>query len=713
MGRRTIRRAFNPTRRRVLRAGVAAGSLFVPVPYAWVWAQSEGTLKLLRLPKIALVMGNNKYKEAPLKNPANDARAIGEALKQTGFEVTMKLDAGRAEMAAAVQAYVQELAKRKCVGLFYYAGHGLQLAWRNYMLPVDADIDTIADIQKQSVEVGGLLEGIGRAANPMNVIILDACRDNPFGSLKGVDHKGLSQMDAPLSTLLAYATSPGNTASDGDGANGLYTENLLREIKVPEAKVEDVFKRVRLHVRRRSNGQQIPWESTSLEEDFYFVPPRALSTLGDEAAERERKQEMALREKRRAEEETERKRKQEQALLEAKLAAAEAERKRQQELALLEQQRIAEEAERKRKQELALKEAQRVADEAERKRREARALEEARLAEEEAARKYQQELALQKKRRAEEEAERKRKEEQALREARLAEEEAARKYQQELALRDKQRAQEEAERRRKQETAPASKPDAALVERQFEEELAIWERIKASNEVAPLENYLLRYPSGRFAELAQFQLDRVLARQGEKKIEIASSEGNPFTKGTARIDTNFKAGDSYSYREIDLFTKLETRTINNRVTGITENEVIFNGGVLVTDLFGNNVKLPNGNRLTGAQFFIPEYSVGKKWSTRFKVTVPSGATGTTEIEFKVVARERVTVPAGTFEAYKVEGQGWGSALLSPTGGTINLQTKYWIAPGIRRAIANETLRKHSSGKVLNNERQELTAYTQG
>src|ERR1044071_9863286 len=210
---------FNYQRRLLLKAGLAAGLQFALPRFAW--PQST----LLALPKVALVLGNSRYKEAPLKNPANDAKAIGEALKTMGFSVALKLDAGRVEMAAAADAYVQELAKKKAVGLFYYAGHGIQLAWRNYMLPVDADIDTAADIQKQAVEVNSLLEGIKRARNALNVIILDACRDNPFGSLKGVDQKGLSQMDAPESTLLAYATSPGNVASDGEGEHGLYTEH--------------------------------------------------------------------------------------------------------------------------------------------------------------------------------------------------------------------------------------------------------------------------------------------------------------------------------------------------------------------------------------------------------------------------------------------------------------------------------------------------------
>lgn len=721
--------AFESRRRRVLQGMVAAGTLVLPrfdaaaqtgVPgrglSAPAAARSDGGA-LTQLPRQALVIGNSRYKETPLRNPANDASAMAGELRRMGFEVALLLDAGREQMQNAILAYGGEVAKRSAIGLFYFAGHGVQLAWRNYLIPVDAVVDNPDDVRERTVALNTLLQGLTRAKNPMNVIILDACRDNPFGTRVRTDQKGLSQFDAPPGSLLAYATSPGNTASDGEGANGLYTENLLREMRVPEAKIEDIFKRVRLHVRRRTNGQQIPWESTSLEEDFYFVAPGSPPPAEDEAErERKRREEQALREKRRAEEEAERKRKQEQAVREVRLAAEEAERKRQQELAALEQRRIADEAERSRKRELALKEAQRVAEEAERKRREEQALLEARRAEEEAARKYQQELALREKRRAEEEAERKRREEQALLEARRAQEEAERRQKQELALLEKQRAQEEAERRRKPQPAPAAKPDAALAERQFEEELAIWERIKSSTEPGPLEEYLLRYPSGRFSELAQFQLDRVLAKLGEKKIEIASSEGNPFTKGTARIDTNFKVGDRYSYREIDLYTRIEARTFTNRVTEITDNEVIFNNGRLVTDLFGNTVKLPNGNRFTGAQFFIPEYSVGKRWTTRFKRTQPDGQTADVDYEFRVVTREQVTVPAGTFNAYRVEGQGWTAA--TGTGafaaaGTISLQNTYWIAPGIRRAIANEIIRKHSRGRVLSSERQELTAYTQG
>ncbi len=195
------------TRRGALKTGLGAGALFLPRPWAWVWAQSEGAVKLLRAPKVALVVGNSKYKEAPLKNPANDAKAIGETLKGAGFEVTMKLDTGREELLAAIREYVRAMEQKKCVGLFYFAGHGLQLAWRNYLLPVDAAIDKIDDVARQSIDIARLMEGLTKAANPMNVIILDACRDNPFGNLKGVDQKGLSATTTCSRTRAKRGTS--------------------------------------------------------------------------------------------------------------------------------------------------------------------------------------------------------------------------------------------------------------------------------------------------------------------------------------------------------------------------------------------------------------------------------------------------------------------------------------------------------------------------
>ena len=520
-------------RRDVLRAGLGAGALFLPVPYAWVWAQSEGTVKLLKAPKVALVVGNGKYKDAPeLKNAPNDAKAVAEALKGSGFAVTMQLDTGRDALIGAIRDYVHAMEKQKCVGLFYFAGHGVQLAWRNYLLPIDAVIDKIDDVAKQSVDIARLMEGLTKAANPMNVIILDACRENPFGSVKGADQKGLSQMDAPNQTLLAYATSPGNVASDGDGANGLYTENLLREMKVPEAKIEDVFKRVRLGVRRKSNGAQIPWESTSLEEDFWFLPPKELKKLSDE--ERDRR---------------------------------------------------------------------------------------------------------------------------------------------------------------------------------FKEEAAVWAKAESATEPGPLEDYLRRYPTGQFAELAQLQLDRVLAKQGEKKVAVAVQEGNPYTRGSAEANTAYKVGDSYTFRELDLYSKVEQKTYTVQIQQVTDSEVIYSSG-LATDLLGNIRRLPTGQRITANQNYPLEFTLGKRWASRFSIiTTPNGDVDTA-LEYHIAARENVTVPAGTFNAFRVEWTGYARAAFVRAG-SVQVQGKAWFTPDkCRHPVLREVERK-APNRTLESSRTELVSYKQG
>ena len=321
-------------------------------------------------------------------------------------------------------------------------------------------------------------------------------------------------------------------ASDGEGTNGLYTENLLREIKVPDAKIEDVFKRVRLGVRVKSRGAQIPWESTSLEEDFWFLPPKELKKRSD-----------------------------------------------------------------------------------------------------------------------------------------------------------------------------------AEKERLFQEELALWEKIQASPEPGLLEAYLRRYPNGDFSELAQLQLDRVLAKQGEKKLRIASQEGNPYTKGSAEADTAFKIGDTYTYRVAELFSGVEQSTPTWTVTQITESEVIFKNGT-VTDLLGNVRRTRGGGRFSPRQQFPLEYAVGKRWTTRFESTTPQGATGTSVLDLQIAARERITVPAGTFDAFRIEGVGYTKGL--PVGQIVMLP-KYWMAPGqVRWPIRTEDHRKLvQGGRILAATRSELVAFRQG
>lgn len=295
MGERNDPHIAHARRRWLKQAGLLASSATFPLWIPGSSAQSDSALSTM--PRTALVIGNTNYRDAPLRNPANDAKAIGVQLQKLGFRTDVLLDAGRQQMADSIAAFGNALARSKGVGLFYYAGHGAQLAWRNYLIPVDAEIEKLEDLRSKTVELNSVLQGLVKAANPMNVIILDACRDNPFGNKVLAEQKGLSQFDAPPGSLLAYATSPGNTAADGDGQNGLYTENLLRELETPAAKIEDVFKRVRLAVRRRSEGRQIPWESTSLEEDFYFRPPKQARKLTESELEKQFEEELAEWEK--------------------------------------------------------------------------------------------------------------------------------------------------------------------------------------------------------------------------------------------------------------------------------------------------------------------------------------------------------------------------------------------------------------------------------
>lgn len=225
--------------------------------------------------RVALVIGNSTYAgTAALTNPGNDAQAMASTLKQLGFTVVELRNGGKAEMTDALSKVKVALNGKQGVGMLYYAGHGLQLDWRNYMVPVDAKLSSAADVITQAVDVNTVLDAFKSAGNRMNILVLDACRDNPFAAT--ASGKGLAQVDAPPGTFLAYATAPGNVAQDGDAksgekaGNGLYTQYLLEELKRPTARIEDVFKRVRLNVRQQSQGRQIPWESTSLEDDFYF-----------------------------------------------------------------------------------------------------------------------------------------------------------------------------------------------------------------------------------------------------------------------------------------------------------------------------------------------------------------------------------------------------------------------------------------------------------
>jgi Caspase domain len=491
---------------------------------AWQLAcADEATLR--SLPRHALVIGNSQYPVGELVNPRNDAQAIAQRLREAGFSVTLRMDAGRTDMQHAIRDYTQALARDKGVGVFYYAGHGVQLNWRNFLVPIDARIKTLPDIQAQAVDMGSLVDGLARARNALNLVILDACRNNPFGADFRVDDKGLSQLDAPPGTLLAYATAPGNTAEDGEGSHGLYTDRLLAEMQVPGAAVEDVFKRVRLAVRKQSQGGQIPWESTSLEADFSFVPG-------------------------------------------------------------------------------------------------------------------------------------------------------------------------------------AVSRDAA---REFADDLASWLKLRTTQSPEALEAFLQQRPDGKFSELAQFRLDQLLAAKGEKPVRpraaALSAEacvpGSPGYAAPAGPSQPFKVGERYSYRRINLLDGAERERFSQTVAKIEGDEVWFDDWKTVTDLFGNNVRAPDGRKWTPYQFFIHDYQVGKRWTAQFLVTQADGKTVNTDFELRVAGRERITLAAGTLDAYRIEARG-----INRSNGAL-LERTAWVAPDRMRGVLAQDNLVRLGDKLVEGERIEL------
>ena len=238
--------------------------------------------------RTALIIGNSAYRQSPLTNPVNDAQAMAARLEALGFTVTKLENASKGQMSDAIQKFGDAI-KRGGVGLFYYAGHGLQVQGENFLLPVDANIEDMNHVAAQGVEAKKVLQEMSNAKNQLNLVILDACRNNPFAqsASRGISTRpdntdgrartdkpgGLAPMEALVGTLIAFATAPDSVAADGAGKNGVYTENLLRNLSEPGLKVEEVFKRTRFAVRQETGGRQVPWENTSLEGDFYFVPP--------------------------------------------------------------------------------------------------------------------------------------------------------------------------------------------------------------------------------------------------------------------------------------------------------------------------------------------------------------------------------------------------------------------------------------------------------
>lgn len=536
------------------------------------------------------MIGNNAYRDAPLGNAVNDAKAVATLLENAGFTVTLKTDVTREalrEAAAAFGAAARSNETRQV--FFYYAGHGAQMDWRNYLLPVDAHVGSGADLPTQCLDLGVLLTDLSKAKGKVFVLILDACRDNPFGASYRPVQKGLSQFDAPAGSLLAFSTAPGSVAADGRDANGLYTQNLVRELSVKGVKLEDALKRVRLAVRVASRGEQVPWESTSLEGDVYLFP-----TGGRKLSEAE-------------------------------------------------------------------------------------------------------------------------------------------------------------------------------LEAEFQRELETWNRVKGSKQLDDWYAYLRAYPSGKFSEIAQTRIQYFLQLEEERRArEVAAASAaaqaaaaaatlaaakaqagtvtssspagaapvpapsvlttrrpdleigpglpvpvlmrpslNPSSAGTYAAMRRFSVGDESLHEVSDPIFGGKQEPARYRVTRVDEDadRVEINRGNIIFDCMGNPIRL--GDRIYDprAQNMPAELRVGYRWTSRFRLTIAGRATES-YYDLRVATREMVRVPAGEFDAFKLEGTGFNLT----TGARLTLNI--WVVPGFNFPLRSERIVQPRGSVTRDGELRELVSCRQ-
>jgi hypothetical protein len=527
-------------RRTFLKAAAAVGATLASWPLPRALAAPDPS-------RVALVVGNDAYPQSPLANAVNDARALAELLAQAGFGVELKTDATRAVFTQAVEAFGQAIGRAEVkLGVFFYAGHGAQVDWRNYLLPVDAQVASAADLPAQCVDLGVLLGHMGKARDKVFLVILDACRDNPFGAAFKLEQKGLSQFDAPVGTVLAFSTAPGSVAADGGGNNGLYSEHLVRELGVKGARIEECFKRVRLNVRVATKGRQIPWESTSLESDVYLFPT-------------------------------------------------------------------------------------------------------------------------------------------------------------------------------------AQKVTEAELERRFAAELERWNRIKGSKSAEDWVQYLRDFPQGKFSEIAQDRLNRLLAPVEPARpqpVPVAAAAGpllydlkpdapvpdfygatNPNSAGTYPLGRKFTPGDEVTFRVVDPISRVQQHmeTFRVRKVDLEADRVEFEDGGL-TDLMSNPIRF-RGIDFEPAWLLYPsELQVGKQWSTRYRRSRP-GDVADWEVAFRIIRRERVTVPAGTFEAFRIEGRGFSMTR------RFEFEWLMWVVPGLNFVVKREVFSR-AGGQLTFAEGIELVSLKQ-
>jgi len=235
--------------------------------------KGAGSGKVISGDRLALVIGNGSYQNVPsLDNPVHDAEDMAKALKALGFDVILKSNLNLRAMIAAAQNFGKRLADSKAIGLFYYSGHGVQSNKSNFLLPIDFSMKSEADVEFEGFNLKRVLAQMDEAKNDLNMLILDSCRDNPFQSKGLVARKGLAEMNAAKGTLIAYATAPDSPSyGDSKQRNSFYTHYLLDALSVhADVSVLDMLTIVTDKVSKKTNGEQVPWQSASLTGKFCF-----------------------------------------------------------------------------------------------------------------------------------------------------------------------------------------------------------------------------------------------------------------------------------------------------------------------------------------------------------------------------------------------------------------------------------------------------------
>jgi uncharacterized caspase-like protein len=244
--------------------------LFIALLAVSLWATAA-----LAESRTALIIGNAAYEGAPLRNPINDASDMAQALERAGFAVTLRTDANQRAIRDAIRRFGETLKKTGGVGLFYFSGHGVQVDGENYLVPVGEDIENESDLKQRAVTAAEAVEAMA-AANPrLNIVVLDACRNNP---LPGGRTRGLSRIDSNAKLFISYATSPGAVALDGEGRNSPYTKYLAASVAKPNLNLEETFKRTLKGVYQETHGEQTPWISSSFFGDFIFRPTTTVAS---------------------------------------------------------------------------------------------------------------------------------------------------------------------------------------------------------------------------------------------------------------------------------------------------------------------------------------------------------------------------------------------------------------------------------------------------